>query len=755
MSFSLTSIGATQQLTATLLDQHGVLFTGEPASTTGGQLGLPSGGWMHTAAAVTALTTTTAQLAAKIRINAGALSGLTSNQQSGLWGIDNDGTGSNGKIRLIAAANSGPTNVQFSLKGSGFGSSQFGPTILISAFPSSGTILTIYSVYDTVNNVYGSIVFDASGNVIGSQFDSTTRAALGANGFVTVNSVNAATTRPACTLDGLAFYSAPLVASQQFTIATATDPALVYLCLMNDASSGATPTTAAAQVGTQGLVITGTPAWTTGGVWSGTAGTPITYASDTPAVATVNSSGLVTEVAAGSANFYGYIGQVVGSDSGTFTGSGGGGSFGGGDGSGIQSNYSDDLVEFMGVNTHFMYEPNPTPTAMVQQIANVGFRYHRDGGVDSGSNASKFLGFIDAVAALTSPTYKAIGCRQSLVSSVVYFPVPTTSVSFITNARAARIWAVEGPNEPDLSQNSQQNFQKYGGLVYPQSLVKYAHDWRSAINGGGSNWVNVKLMDPSPGQYGNMSQWTTGENTYGSNYSAYCDYNNFHTYAGGQVETNNYVPGLNDVKAIQGMSGLPVVQTEFGYNNNGKTGYAGQPGVSQRAKAKYTLRSYLYYYQQGLLKAFVYDMYSVDASNNGWSIGNATPPGLALAGTACQNYINLLADPTGGVGTLGKLNITFTGTTSNFVSQLVEKASGRFYLIMWYQVSSFNTSTQVDIETNHSTTVNFNGIVPTTVNLWLPTFNATSQQTWNNTLGSNAHITTPVYDHLTILEIIP
>lgn len=316
-SLTLSSGTPTGSVAAFYYDQSNLPFS-PPAGTTGGLVSTASTTtWMATGAAIPNVASLANQVAIKCHVSAGWFSGTAVGHTGAMWSIDGNGlaNGNNLKIGLYIAPNGGGTAAILSMKGTGF-SSIFSPTITYSALPSSGTMMVVYSLYDSVNGIRRNTVYDQYGNLFASGISTGATAALSAvsNGFVVLNSASSGGYLPAGTFGGLAIYSAPLAANQEFTIPTAADTNLVALWQMGDATSGTTQTSAAAQVGGQPLVKSaGTLTWGTGNTWSGTPGTPIDYATSNPLIATVSTSGLVTRVAVGTCTIYGWIGNVVGS----------------------------------------------------------------------------------------------------------------------------------------------------------------------------------------------------------------------------------------------------------------------------------------------------------------------------------------------------------------------------------------------------------------------------------------------------------
>lgn len=315
-SVSLTSGSPTATVTPSYTDQNNIAFA-PPSGTTGGLAAFTSTTtWMATGASIGPVAAIANQMAIKCHVSAGWFSGTAVGHTGAMWSIDGNGlaNGNNLKIGLYVAPNGGGTASTISLKGTGF-SSMFAPTLTYSQLPSAGTMMVVYSLYDSVNGVRRNTVYDQYGNLYATGNATGATAALSAvsNGFAILNSASSGGYLPAGTFGGLAIYSAPLAAAQEFTIPTATDANLVALWQMGDATSGTAQTSAAAQVGGQPLVKSaGTLTWSTGNTWSGTPGTPINYATSNPLIATVSTGGVITRVAVGTCTVYAWIGNVVG-----------------------------------------------------------------------------------------------------------------------------------------------------------------------------------------------------------------------------------------------------------------------------------------------------------------------------------------------------------------------------------------------------------------------------------------------------------
>jgi hypothetical protein len=180
-----------------------------------------------------------------------------------------------------------------------------------------------------------------------------------------------------------------------------------------------------------------------------------------------------------------------------------------------------------------------------------------------------------------------------------------------------------------------------------------------------------------------------------ANLSAYMDYGNMHSYPGGAGLPSNvsssWIPQWNKIDGSK-----PEVATETGYHTcptctNGV-------GVSTQAQAKYLARLVLEYFNRGIFRTNLYELMDEGTSTtdreDNWGLikynGTVKP-----SFTTLKNLITLLDDP-GVAFTPGRLDYTLTGALTSTHSVLLQKRDGTFYLVLWQEVSSYNTSTKTN-----------------------------------------------------------
>jgi hypothetical protein len=239
--------------------------------------------------------------------------------------------------------------------------------------------------------------------------------------------------------------------------------------------------------------------------------------------------------------------------------------------------------------------------------------------------------------------------------------------------------------------------------------------------------------------------WTAASEL--GNLSAFEDFGNIHSYAGGRVPEPWAHYEINMLGAINGTRRYH--STESGYHTGASNG--NQPFISNLAMAKYIPRMFMEYFAEGVVRTYSFEL--VDMTSNpsnpewfGLVTANGTPKPCY---NALRNLIGLLKDPGSGISP-GSLTYSLNGAPSSIHHTLFQKRNGRFYLALWQTASTFNLSTRRDIS-NPNIAVHLSlGVRPRYVNLYTPLKSASAQA-----LGTNTSYTIQVPDHVVLLEIVP
>jgi len=450
------------------------------------------------------------------------------------------------------------------------------------------------------------------------------------------------------------------------------------------------------------------------GTGSTIAGRTLRWTSSKPSVITVSSSGALKAVAVGS----GVITASSGGQSGTVALTV---RAAGPTGAGEPARSSDSFVESIGVSMHIRYVVNgPQYAAILKpRLLESGIRYIRDGGT-----GSAFFADLNDLA-----TY---GIHSTLVMDPRAGIDPSTAVSQAIEPVIKSVVAVEGPNEWDDDPSM-----TWQGQPFPAGLQAYQTALYAAVKNSSDPAVQrIQVLSPSMAHPKNA--FAVGP--------VPCDMGNLHSYPGGALPENQlssmWIP---DTKQMSGNQ--PVVATETGYNYNLTSGMAGQPGVSELAMAKYAPRTYLEYFNQGVYRTHIYNL---STDENGWGMlhtdGTPKAPFYSI-----KNTISLLADRGGASFTPGAVSYSFTGDTTHLHHTLLGKRNGRYYLILWLDVSSYNTSARQDISTTHNLTLSvqtpFGG-----ANVYLPRNSTTAI---SQVTGQPTTVQLTVSDDPMIVELVP
>ncbi len=412
-------------------------------------------------------------------------------------------------------------------------------------------------------------------------------------------------------------------------------------------------------------------------------------------------------------------------------------------GAGVAPVWSDKFVGSVGIGTHFTYyDLLPYGNNVNQTIAAVkagGFRFIREGlavDVNSGSN-DRIWGVLKQ---LTNQGVKLVLVTQpAYLGNNKWVTAPYANQSnldtAITRVGASGILAFEGPNEVDNNNDSWGGIPRYGTTSKQYQAAMYAH---------------AKQIAPSVAVIG-----LTTTSSYGSSFigdiSSSMDAGTIHPYPSGGVPTSNLSSAeLN--AAVLNAAHKPLWVTETGYYTapNATTGVY-QPGVSETAQGKYAPRLYLDYFNAGIVHTSIYELIDEHAnlsdaeSNYGILHNNGSPK---PAYTALKNMLSLLADPGAAFTPTASLGYSITGATGTIRQSLFQKRDGRFYLVLWNDVSVYNTSSKADIT---------NAAVPVTVVFSTAPRSITKYQPYVSATGSavasSTSVSVAVADNPVILEI--
>jgi hypothetical protein len=327
---------------------------------------------------------------------------------------------------------------------------------------------------------------------------------------------------------------------------------------------------------------------------------------------------------------------------------------------------ADSFVESVGVNTHLGYTDTiyrEFDNIIKPRLRELGVRHIRDGTWNSN------------VLARYRELHQG-GIRVLLISN---------SKRAVEQAAALgpALWAIEGVNEPDHGEGWEVK-----ARAEQQALFK-------AIKGGAatakvpvvvSSLANIRN---SPGKLGDLT--------------AFLDFGNMHPYAAGQMPTKHWGWGLDGDTALAEARKVSttrsIVITECGYHN--KTDNKDHPGATEAAAGKYIPRLLLHYFERGFVRSYLYELADekpdAELKDKEQHFGLIRRDGsVKPAFTAVKNLLAILNDP-GPVFQPKPLEFSLGGDTNNVRHLLFQKRNGRFALVLWREVSSYDLKERRDL----------------------------------------------------------
>ncbi len=230
------------------------------------------------------------------------------------------------------------------------------------------------------------------------------------------------------------------------------------------------------------------------------------------------------------------------------------------------------------------------------------------------------------------------------------------------------------------------------------------------------------------------------------------DEGNLHSYPAGKMPSAVFPEQLDLAKAVFGDK--PIVMTETGYHN-ALNDHSDQPGVPEQTAAKYIPRLFLENFCEHIPRTYLYELFDEkpdpSLSNNQlhWGLvradGTEKPAYLAL-----KNLLHELND-NAKPGPPLALSWTLSDSGPAIHHLLLKKSNGEFDLILWQEVSSYNTWTHREVHNDPANTTLLLGKEARQVVLFEPVLQAAPIQTYKNV--SSVPVSIP--DHPLVIEIEP
>ncbi len=406
-----------------------------------------------------------------------------------------------------------------------------------------------------------------------------------------------------------------------------------------------------------------------------------------------------------------------------------------------QARGADDFIDSIGMNIHLPY----TNTAygdykglVKPRLLELGVRHVR--GI---ANIPHVIEKTNELAALGIKSTFGATPRDKISADNI--------VGILKQFSPGAISLVEGPNEPDIWPIN------YNGKTWQTgALTDYQNDIYAALKADAATRditvLTFTLANPTgyakvgrvPADMGNMHTYP----------------NDFAAWLPGAKLDSIHIPAMRGVVG----SDKPIMVTEFGWRDVEARYHISVPF---HIKAKYVTRSFFEFFNRGVVRAYYYQLIDDKPNNHhdaGWGLikhdGNnadGTPKATPTpAFFALKNLISVLTEPTTGFAP-GQLDYALNGDTSGISRTLLQKADGRFYLVLYQNAANWDTGAGRTTRTGKELTVAPKAVTLTlaspaaAIKTYLPV-NGTSA---TSSTAKTTSVTLSVPDHPLIVEITP
>jgi hypothetical protein len=437
---------------------------------------------------------------------------------------------------------------------------------------------------------------------------------------------------------------------------------------------------------------------------------------------------------------------------------------------------ADSFVDSIGVNAHWpegdAWSTYATP--WTQGLAEIGIRHMRCMGIHGGiapNGQNQRVGATEARQRIRNACAAvAGGAKMNIVVGQYYGngagkTLATHSIQEeLDNIQALGIDVVEaisGPNEWDNNhQGISPNSAHLTNLAWAQHLFNYTRDLKTGILNKG--WTTTEIYSADSlrdDSHAPLAGLGIAQHFHTLNIHIYPrGSNRFPEDSSQGVGSWTLASHLSQVnqRTTQGYNTKPRVITEHGWI--ALPTWTGDVQASENVKAKYLIRGSLHYFQQNIKRSYIYCLAEKANNERQLALMSTVDSSSGPVTTKRKSFYTLkdtmaLLRDQGNSSNFTTSSLTYTlAQTTNVRSLVLQKRDGRFYLVLWLGVNSYNTANKTDIAVAPlSTTLTFPSIMPL-IRTFLP---HTNGQTAVSSVGNATQINVSIPDHPLIVEITP
>jgi len=389
----------------------------------------------------------------------------------------------------------------------------------------------------------------------------------------------------------------------------------------------------------------------------------------------------------------------------------------------VRAQRASDFVNSIGINTHLSYLSTMYGNFSLTKarLQTLGVKHLRDGGTVLNMDS-----WMRAVYGRMNDLHSALGITFNIAT------LPGQGQGYYSKFNVRRLVSFLSPSAIESFEGLNERDDQDDG-----NWVSEERAWQKAMYGAvkGDESVRDKpVLGPSlvkrasASKLGSMEPWM--------------DYANLHSYPGDSIPSAFIDRNIALFAPENGSK--PRRLTETGYPTTPNS----QFWVSEAVTGKYVPRLYLEYWNAGFSRSFIYQLADEGSQGNGingWGLLHSN--GSPKSGyTALANFIGVLSDAGDGFEP-GSLSYSIGGVPSTVHHALFQKSNGRYFLVLWNEVASFNRHSHVLLNPAAVRTTLSLASNPKSVVLHEPTLG----KSWSTDASKSVAIDIP--DHPLIVEI--